>query len=284
MAKKKPTRKNTKSAAVTKKKPAVNKRVTDIVITKTLNIHKLSIAVWLALGVAIVLLMAPVFHPVSLSFVTRDVILSSVGQNVLVPAERVLFDVDLRWLLGGLLAVPAIYSLLVSTRWKDSYEKAQKARIYMWRWVFFALTGAFMLKIAGLISGVEDLMALKLGESLFVFAMGFAWLSERQNEQAAVPVGSAYVMAWLSGLLAFGAVIASIIGTFIFGQVNLPWHAYALDAIVLFGFILMMLNLRLSNKKLGYAKDYAMVERNYVLILLLATIAFAGTLILAFQQ
>lgn len=274
MAKKKTT--PVKKTNVTAKK-TVN---TTVVGSRVFN--KVNIAMQLALGVAVLLAMKAAFYPLALSYMAKDALLSS-SNTVFVPAERTVMDIDMRWILGGLLAVSAIYSLMHLTRWRASYEKALDGRIYLWRWVYLAATGTLLVKLASMVSGINDLATIKMSAALMVFAMAFAWLSERQNEKAVKPIGSAFVLSALSGLMALYGIISSLIGTTIFGMVRLPWYAYVIDAAVLIGFLLLMWNLRSSIRKTSPLHTYAGVERNYLVISMITIFVVVVTMIVAYR-
>lgn len=245
--------------------------------------HKASVVLHLALAVAAGFLMAPALYSLSLSYVTKDAVLSS-KETIFAPAERVMVDVDIRWLFVGLLVPGIIYSLLLLTRWRPAYEKAVQGRIYLWRWVYLGVVMAMMLKLASVVSGVEDILVLKTTAALVFLGAAFAWFSERQNEKVRQPVQSAFVLFLLANLLAWGPLLGSLLGTLLYGLVRLPWYAYALSAVVVLSFVGLAVNLYLSNKQSGKWKTYTFVERNYVLIALLSQLAFVAIAILGFRR
>lgn len=271
-----------------KKKPSqkpskIKKAVKKPIIERNRLLHTLFVAFNLLLAGATMLAMAPAIYPLSLGYVTDNLLSSTDTQTVLVPASRVILDYDIRWELLALLAVAFVYSLLVITRWRKGYEKAQdKGRIYLWRWVYLGVSGALIIKLAGVVNGVDDLVALKLSAALMLLAMGFAWLSERQNEKARKPVWSAFLLLALSGFLSFSMIVASMIGTAIYGMVSLPAHAYMVGGLALVNFLLIGMTLKFSNKRTGRWKDYAYVEQWYSIASALSIIAIAGVLITAF--
>jgi hypothetical protein len=265
-----------------KKKPSRSKQSLSPLYGQNRTILKLSLLLKLALIPVVLMVMQPAFFSLSLSHVTKDPLLSE-QETVFVTAERSMFDIDLRWSLLAVLVAGTLYSLLLLTRWAPSYQKAQTGRIYLWRWAYFALAGSLLFKAAAMVSGVEDLFAIKMAAGLIVVAAGFAWLSERQNEKSASPVWSGFVLALVSGFTAWTVVAGSLIGTALYGMVRLPWYVYALAGILVLGQVLVAVNLYLSHKRRGASKDYVAVERNYLLVSLLTQLAFIVTAVLAFR-
>lgn len=245
------------------------------------TLHVVSLAVLTALIGAIIFVAKPTYYPLSLSYVTKDALLSEQA-TVYVPAERVVVDVDVRWALLALLAFGAIYSLLLLTRWSVSYQKAQTGRIYLWRWVYFALAGALLTKLAAVVSGVEDILAIKVAAALMVFAAGFAWLSERQNEKSTKPVWSAFVLASAAAITALTPIIGSLFGTTMYGMVQVPWYTYALSGIAVTAPVLIGANLFYSHRRGGQIK-YGLVERNYIVALLVLQVITATVFLVAFR-
>lgn len=280
MATKKTTRKaTTKTKKVRVAKTTVpRKKTVSPIIRKTRNLHKLNLAAQLALAALVIFMMKPVIYALSLGFVTKDALLSDAG-TVFVPAEKVLLDFDIRWSLLALIAASAIYSALVLSRWRASYEKAQAGRVYLWRWVILAITGAVMIKLASIVSGVEDITMIKMAGGLMMAAMAFAWLSETRHVQTGQRASAPFWLALVSGLMAMYGILASLVGTTLFGLIRLPWYAYALDAVVLIGFLVILWNLRRSNRRAGQSNDYPYVERNYVIIAMLTQFLFVAVIV-----
>ncbi len=280
MAKKKT---NTKKGAVSKSpaasnttpKSIVSKTTSNSATGKTRSLHKINLALQAALAALILLTVKPVYYALSLSFVTKDALLSEF-QTVFVPAEKILLDFDVRWLLMAMIVVSGVYSALVLTRWRASYELAQTGRVYFWRWVILAVTGVIMVSFASIVSGVEDLAANKMAGGFVVVAMVFAWLSEKHNQKASEKSSVHYWMALACGLMAMYAILASLTGTMIYGMIRFPWYVYALDVALLINFLLVAANLKRSNLRTGQSNDYAFVERNYVIIAMFSQFVFVA--------
>lgn len=260
-------------ASKTIKKNVTPKTANSSTVVKTRILHKANLVLQAVLAAIVLLMVKPVYYALSLSFVTKDALLSE-SQTVFVPAEKILLDFDVRWLLISMIVVSVVYSALVLSRWRASYERAQAGRVYLWRWVMLAITGAIMVKIAAIVSGVEDIATLKMAGGFMVSAMVFAWLSERQNQKAGTSTTAHYWLSLVSGLAAMSAIFVSLFGTMLYGMIRFPWYVYALDLALLVGFLLVLSNLRRSNKRTGQSNDYEFVERNYVVTVVLAQFVF----------
>lgn len=230
-----------------------------------------------------VALMAPAVFPVTLSYLTRDALLST-DNTVFVPAERVQWDIDLRWVLVGLLVFGALYSLLLLTRWRGTYEKAQNGRIWFWRWVYLALSFALMVEMVAVLTGIYDVFTVKLLGALTGAGFALAWLSERQNEKSKQRVLSAYVLGAVSVLIPLKIIGWHALSTTVYGLVRLPWYVYAAQAAVALGTILIFVSLWLSNTRRRRSADYRVVERNYLTLTLLTQAAFAIVLIVGLAK
>lgn len=282
----------TKSRAKTKKtvkKTTAVKRVS----TKTAQkqkfqlsanlLHKLTIAGNVILAGLAVAMMAPAVFPITLTYLTKDALLST-ESTVFVPAERIQWDVDLRWILVGLLSFGAFYSLLLLTRWSKAYGKAQNGRVWFWRWVYLALSFALMVEMVAVLTGIYDVFTVKLLGALTGAGIALAWFSERQNEKSRKRVVSAYLLGLVSVVIPWKIIGWHALSTSVYGLVRLPWYVYAAQAAVAIGIVLTFANLWLSNSRRKRFADYAVVERNYLIIALLSQVALAAVLVVGFSK
>jgi hypothetical protein len=247
------------------------------------SLHKLTIVVSLALAGLAAALMSPVILPMTVSYLTKDVLLSVIS-TVFVPAERILWEVDLRWALIGLLLLGAFYSLALLSRWRTVYDKALQGRVWHWRWAYLALALGLLVAMVAALTGIYDWFTLKLIGALTAAGFGFAWLSERQNEKGRGRAVAAYWLGLASVLLPWKFIVCHALFTTLYGLERLPWHAYAAQAVVLLGLILIFVNLRLSNVRSRRLPDYPAAERNYLAVTLLTQVAFATILIVGFAE
>lgn len=241
--------------------------------------HFINMGVLAALLIALWLFTGPLYYQTSISYVTENPLLVNQSSN-LVPAEQIIREIDARWVASVLFGIGLVYSLAIVTRWSKSYERSQKDRIYLWRWVYFALAGAVGIKIINIAGGVQDLATLKLSSGMVVLAAAFAWLSERQNLKGPNKNWSNYILATVAASLSVIPVLLLAIGTSLYGGVSLPGHVYWLIIAGITAFSAIGANLAWSIK-LGKKANYSKVERNYVLIALLAQVILAVILIIA---
>ncbi|MDZ7744266.1 MAG: hypothetical protein U5K77_00685 [Candidatus Saccharibacteria bacterium] len=260
MAKKTTTKAKTKTA----KKPTSTKR-TKQPVTLLRTLYRLTLIGSILAIVVTWAFMAATYFSWTVRYLTTNPLADSQDAS-LVSAERILMDIDLRVLLAVLLGVSAVYSLLLLTRWRSSYEKAMTKRVYVWRWVYLAVTMGLLTSVVAMLSGISDVAVLKLISGIVVIGFGLAWLSERQNEKARKFVPSAYILSVLAVFLPWLLILFTTLATTLYGFESLAGHVYAVQGIVLIGLVLLFANLWLSNRRRSAWKDYAVVERNYILI------------------
>lgn len=246
------------------------------------SLHKLIIAGNLTATVLVMALMAPVVLPITVSYLTKDVLLSDIG-TVFVPAERVLLDIDLRWILVGLLLSGALYSLLLLTRWRANYTKALEGRVWGWRWVYLALSCGLLTGLVAVLTGIYDVFTVKLMILLTAAGLAFAWLHERQNERKTRgPAVAIYLLGLASVLIPWKFIGWHALFTTVYGLERLPWYVYAAQVVATLGVVLIFVNLWLSksNARSRWTPDYATVERNYLAVALLTQLACAAILVI----
>jgi len=210
---------------------------------------------------------------------TKDELVSKVT-TVFVPAVHRVYDIELRWAVVAIMVASAILPLLYATRLKRQYAANLAGRTHLWRWIEMAVIGALMVEVVALLSGVQDVMTLKLMGGMVVISGLLAWLAETQkNEIAVKPMRVTYVLSVIAGALPWLLIAAYAAGTPLYGMVRNSWFVYALYAVGLLGFMLTALNLRKQLRRTVQVVDYELTERNYLLINLLTRVAFATILI-----
>lgn len=247
------------------------------------KILRLSTAVYVLLAAAAFAFMSRASHQITLGYLTNDTLAADTG-TVFAPAARVLYDLEIRWAVIALLVFSLALPILYLTRMERRYADALRGRVLPWRWIDLAVSSALMMEVIALLSGVQDMMTLKLIGGMMAITCALGWIAERQNNDTDRPVWSAYVTSLFSGLLPWlmGAVYA--VATPFYGLVRAPWYVYALYAAGLAGFGLLALNQLSQHRRLGSYKDYFSVERRYLVINLLTKLAFAGILIVGLKK
>lgn len=264
------TPKVTAKAAVAKKaKPSVT-------VQKLGGLHMLSAGLFLLLAVLAGVLMSNVSYQLTVGHIARD----ELAGGTLVPAVQAVYDVELRWLVVTALVLSAVMPVLYLTNLRERYTSFVKnTRMQPMRWIDFAVTGAFIVSVVALLSGVSDLPTLKLVGGLVVATGILGLIAERQNNTTAKPVRIAYLTSLLTGFLPWLLITTYAVATVIYAAYA-PWYIYALYAAVLGGYVLHVRNQHLALYR--PTSNYLMVERNYVVVNLLLKSAFAVILIAGF--
>lgn len=277
--------KPTKSVKAEAQKPAKAKsprtKLTETQILRRLN--GVSAFVHLAGAVAVGILMGNYFQQIVTGLVVKDE-LASGQETVFVPAIHHLYDANLRWCIVALLVAGAIMPL-VQLRRSAAYDLSVKSRRNPLRWADKAIISGVILTIVAMFSGVQDFMTLKvIGGSIVVTAL-LGWLSERQNADAkAKPDYSAFGVSLVSGMLPWLIILGYAMATPIWGMIRSPWYVYALYGVVFASSAAYAINGYNYVRRFRNWTNYAVVERNYLIIDILARASFAVILIVGLAK
>ncbi len=242
------------------------------------KILAVSTAFYIALAVIAGTYMASATYQLTFGYLTKDE-LSSKTSTVFGPATRVMHDIELRWVIVTLMLLSAVLPILYLTRLQRAYSERLKGRVLAWRWINFAITGALMVEVTALLSGVQDIATLKLVGGLVALAAAFSWLSERQNADAAKPSWGALNASIVSLVLAGTLIGMHAVNTLLYGMVRSPWYVYALYGVLFVSFCLFVANQINQHRRFRSWKNYIIVERNHLLISFVSKVAFAAVLI-----
>lgn len=255
-------------------------------ISKTSSLRKLN-QLSAVLHIAGAVLAAVFMGNATLQFfsglMTRDE-LASGASTVFIPAIHHLYDIEIRWIVVALLLVGAIVPLINVFR-SDRYQATLKARRNPLRWASTGIVGGAMVAVVAALSGVEDIMTLKVIGGLVIIAAALGWLAERQNgDKTASPDKTACSIGVVSGLLPWLIILTYAFGTPLWGMVRYPWYVYALYASVLAGFAAYTVNGCKYIRRLRVWANYETLERNYVVIDMLTRVSFAVILIVGLAK
>lgn len=290
---KKPVTKATKSATTTKKSvstksvklPSAKSVSVPRLIgsrTKVRELHFITVALNVGLAVAAGFVMSTRAYQLVTGLLSKDE-LASRTTTVFAPAIHSVYDLELRWALVAILALASVTSLLVLTKFKHQYQASLTNRIHTWRWIDMAVVGALMVEVIALLSGVQDIMTLKLIGGVVAVSSLLAWLAERQNSGNQKPARALYILSVITALLPWGLIGSYAIATYIYGMVRSPWYVYALYAVGVAGVVAVALNLRNQLLRNKAGSNYETVERNYLVTNILTRTAFAVILILGLK-
>jgi hypothetical protein len=275
------TKKETKETTVAKVKTSKVRKPADF--TKQLRwLHISSAVVFTALAVAAGLLMKGVTFPLTIGYQAKDVLAESAG-TVFAPATQSIFDIDLRWVLIAVLLLSVTGPLLYVTRLKAWYARAVQNESVPTRWLDLALTGALMVEVVALLSGVNNLFVLKAMAGAIVVTCALGWVAERQHALRDRGALSTYGISLLSGLLPWFVIVSAAVGTWVNGMVRSPWYVYALYAATFLGFSLIARLQWVHYRGKRQWTNFAAVERDYFVGNFLMKTAFAVILIVGLK-
>ncbi len=247
-----------------------------VTIAKLHSLHMMSAGLFVLLAVAAFFVMNDSSYQLTVGHLAKDD-LASTTTTVFAPAWQAIWDVQLRWLVAGILALSAVPQLLYMGRLRARYDAyVQNTRMLPMRWLDLGITFALMTEVAALLSGVHDIAVLKLIAGTTFIGFMLSLIAERQNNKSDRTVSSAFLGSLLAGILPWLLIASYAVFTVIYGMVRSPWYVYAIYAALVIGWLLLVRNQRFQYKK---ANSYVVVERNYLMINLLTKAAFAIILI-----
>lgn len=276
-AKTKTTKKSSAAKATSKTTPISPSKAVNIM--KLRSLHIMSVGIFILLAILAGMFMGDDSRQLTIGYLTKDIL--ATDQTVLAPAARVIFDVEVRWLLAIILVLSAVLPLLYLTKLEKRYtELLSTGRVVPLRWVNFAVTGALMTEVVALLSGVQDIMVLKLIAGLMAIAYLLSWIAE-WHYKFTHPAWRTYAIAIASAVLPWIVIAGSAVATIIYGSTSSPWYVYALYAVMLASifsiFCIQFTDYR--HKKAAWEANYLIVERNYLAVDILTKTAFGLILI-----
>lgn len=248
------------------------------------SLNLMAAGLFLILAVVAGAVMNTTSEQLTVGYLAKDV-LASADQTVFTPAVKVIYDLEIRWLVVAVTLLSAVLPLLYLSKLENNYQEyLAKTRMVPFRWIDYGVIGGLMVAITALLSGVSDLFVLKLLAGTVLVASLANLIAERQNNAAARPVRGAYLVGLLAGILPMIVIAGYAVSTIVYGMIRSPWYVYALYAVLVVSFVLVMMNLW---RQFGRAKDwsnYLAVERNYLVISTVSKAAFAIILIVGLRS
>lgn len=228
-----------------------------------------------ALAVAAGFLMNSSSVQILLGHLTKDE-LASRASTVLAPAAHVMYEVEFRWLLVSFLVLAGVLAILRGTRYKAIEDAGVKNKVQPVRWVDYALTGAVAFSIAGLLNGLQDLVALKISAVALIVAAYLGWVFEREKAANGKPARSVYTASAVLTIAPVAYLVATMFATSLYGMVRSPWYAYAAALIAV---VYLLSTTRMQWKAYKNTYDFAFVDRNYNRLAVVCKVALAAVLI-----
>lgn len=248
------------------------------------RLHIASAVIFAGLGVAAWLMMKPTSYPFVVSHATKDE-LASQKTTVFAPAVHHLIDIDMRWAVVAMMAIGVVTALLALTYWQKEYVKQMEKRLSPLTWISMGgILPALMFEIIAIFSGGQDILYLKLMAGLILLTGILGYMAERENRGARRPQWFNFWLLFAVGALAWVALFTMLVATPVYGMVRLQWFVYALMALLTVASLSAVTNLWFELKAKNWAKDFNTVERNYLIINLVAKGAFALLIIVGLKK
>ena len=282
------TKSSTKATKVSKatksKKTTVVKADTKSIAkpatVKLQNLNLLSGILGLALAVAAGFLMNSSTYQIFAGLLSKDA-LASKTETVFAPAVRAVFDLELRWVVVGILLVSAVIPLMAATKKRKMYEESLAKKVMLPRWIEMAIVSALMVEVIALLSGVQYGMTLKLigGFVIVTALLGYFW--EKQTAKSDSSAKATYILSLFTGTLPWVVIACYAINTQIYGMVRYPWYVYALYATTIIAF------LGYARNQMRYSRayiNYETTEKSYLRLSIFAKTSFALILIIGLYK
>jgi len=262
--------------------PAPTTKKTGRVITDALieRFHRSSAVIYLLLAVVAALIMNDTAFAEFISHLTSDA-LRSTNQTTFVPAITVLYEVPVKWLVVTLLLFSAIFSFVRSRRYIAREAAAVASGLVPRRWLDFGVSSVLIIYILALITGIQDILIIKLLGGMFILAAGLGWIADRENNAKPGFIRGAYWGGVFAAALPILILAMTSLATAINGMVRSPWYVYATHAVFILGLILWYRNQRRSYR-IGAVP--AATEYRYLWISYATKVLLVIVLILGFQK
>lgn len=216
--------------------------------------------------------------PITISFLRFDVALQK-----LLPASKVLFDVNLAWFVAIFFFMSAFAHLFISTVYRKKYEEDLQKGINRVRWFEYALSASVMMVAISLLSGIYDISSLVM---IFVLdaIMNLLGLAMEVHNQGQKKINwLTYTLGCIAGIAPWVVFGIYVYGAREFGGGNIPDFVYWIYVSIFLFFNSFAVNMVLQYKKIGPWKDYLYGEKAYIVLSLVAKAAlawqvFGGTL------
>lgn len=286
--KKSPT-KTSASKSVSTKKQSIKAPARIITLPKKTSVDTLtklniiSAFISVALAVAAGLLMSSVSYELVVNHLAKNE-LAGVGQNALVPAVEHFADVELRWVVVATMLLGAILPILYLTIYKNRYRQAIQDKVNKCRWIDIGIISALMMSVVAIVSGIQDLITIKIIGVMMILTAGLGWVVEKRNKQAERPVYSEFLISVVTGSIPWLIIAVYALSTWMYGQITSPSYIYLVSIGLFVGFILYALNLAKFVMRKASSTNYMVVEQKYLIIGIIIKVIFTATLIFGFYK
>lgn len=231
-----------------------------------------------AQAVALLIIAKPLYAPVVLTYVGAND-----TSKALQTASRHWFDVNIVWVMAGLLLFTALMRLASATRKRDMYESDLKKSVNRARWVEWGLASSAGVFVIASLGGVID-------AATFVLLMGLTvvWAGASYANEVRVAANKRFskLHFWLvlkSGGLIWVALGLQFAASYVFAARMAPVYAFTIYGTGLLIALAELRNGYMNSRNQYKAGEYLAVERNYILLMMVLQTAvtwqiFAGYL------
>lgn len=242
---------------------------------KQLDFLLLTRGIGCLLGAVILLLTARhASLPVNAVYMSSDSLLS-IKQTVFVPAIRSLFDLNISIIASITLGITGMISLYRYSKYgNQAYSRAIKREVNSLKWLDQAIGLGPILALVAVVAGSSDILALKVIVIALALSSYLGWLTEKQNAKSKKSDYSAFIGSCLSLILPLVFIGGSLIFSWLYGVVRLPWYGYTLPGAITIGLAMLLVNQYLGIINWQAWKQYKFTERNYLLIDMATKLAF----------
>lgn len=194
-------------------------------------------------------------------------------------APEPLLDVRVGVAVGLFLLLAAVDHGLTGTALRSVYERDLHAGINRFRWLEYSVSATIMVLLIASYTGITGVSALIGIAGANVAMILFGWLQERMN-----PPGRArttmlpFWFGCVAGAAPWIAVVVNVVGSD-----EIPGFVYGIFVSLFIFFMSFALNQYLQYRQVGRWADYAVGEKSYLVLSLVAKSAlawqiFAGSL------
>lgn len=252
-------------------------------LTSFNKLHIVFVGLYFLQAILIIALSKEKSLPITTNYLAYDPLLSSGGQVVHSVGTSRLFDINLVWLLAGMLVLSAIGHVVFATVYKKQYQADLKKGSSLTRWVAYGVICSFVMVVVAFLSGVFDVSSLLLMISVGLFATAFGIVNDLWARGSKTMAWFASVNAIKAMIIPWLVILIYVWGTFIFGGNSINAFVYwiYLTVIVAQGLFIVLLNKHY--KKQGKWANAVTTEQAFFVILfvlqtLVALQVFFGSL------
>lgn len=220
-------------------------------------------------GIAVLVLSGSVTFPVITSYLTLDS-LSAEGMPNLVPANSVVFNLNLAYLVAAFFFMSAIAHFFVATFCRDWYEKNLKNHINKARWFEYAFSASTMMVGIAVLSGIYDLSSLLMIFALTAMMNMMGLIMEITNQKSKITDWTSFIIGSVAGIISWIVIGIYFWGTNTYGSGQIPTFVYWIYVSLFAFFNCFAINMYLQYKGVGRWRDYLYGEKVYMVLSLVA--------------